>query len=327
VRDEEEEVERPSATRDPSSRVVEELTRIRTPDDRVEAAAATRIALRPHDPYTGEEIERDEVLKGYEYERGHFVTLTNDELKGLDLESSKIIDLDTFVPRHEVDPIYFDTPYYVYPDGPIALEAFRVIGAAMAETGMAGIGRITLTRRERMVMAEPHGAGMVLITLRAAEEVRPAEFGSADEPVDAEMVAIAAMIIKRRSGTFDPAAFRDRYQVALRELIEAKMKGLPIKPRTIAPPKVVNLMEALKRSLAEAQTPPGKASREIKPKRARTASDRRQRSLLLPVAGGRNAAAEPAETASTARGTRKKAAAEATSEPTSWPTTTRRRKA
>jgi hypothetical protein len=109
-------------------------------------------------------------------------------------------------------------------------------------------------------------------------------------------------------------------------LIEAKMKGLPIKPRTIAPPRVVNLMEALKRSLTEAQTPPGKASRETKPKRARTASDRRQRTLLLPVAGGRNAAAEPAETAPTARGTRKKAAAEATSEPTSRPATTRRRK-
>jgi DNA end-binding protein Ku len=87
-----------------------------------EPTAPARIALLPHDPHTGEEIERDEVVKGYEYERGQFVTLTAEELKALDVESSKIIDLETFVPRAEVDPVYFSSPYYVYPDGPIAVE-------------------------------------------------------------------------------------------------------------------------------------------------------------------------------------------------------------
>ena len=138
-----------------------------------EIGVPTRIALRPHDPYTGEEIERDQVLKGYEYERGQFVTFTPDELKALDIESSKTIDVTTFVPRAEIDPVYFNVPYYVYPDGPIATEAYRVISAAMAEAGMAGLGRLTLSRRERMVMIEPRGAGMALITLRAADEVRP----------------------------------------------------------------------------------------------------------------------------------------------------------
>ena len=131
-------------------------------DTRLEPPAPTRIALRPHDPHTGEEIEREEVAKGYEYERGQFVTFTPAELKALDVESSKIIDLETFVPRAEVDPVYFSTPYYVYPDGPIAIETFRVIGAAMAEAGEVGIGRVTLSRRERPVMVEPRGAGMVL---------------------------------------------------------------------------------------------------------------------------------------------------------------------
>jgi len=140
-------------------------------DTRSEPPAPTRVALRPHDPYTGEEIEREEVAKGYEYERGRFVTFTPVELKALDVESSKIIDLETFVPRAEVDPVYFSTPYYVYPDGPIAVETFRVIGAAMAEAGEVGIGRVTFSRRERPVMVEPRGAGMVLITLRASEEV------------------------------------------------------------------------------------------------------------------------------------------------------------
>jgi DNA end-binding protein Ku len=107
-----------------------------------------------------------------------------------------------------------------------------VIGAAMAEAGVVGIGRLTLSRRERMVMAEPRGAGvaLALFTLRAAEEVRAAQFGIAEGEPDAEMVAIAKAIIAQRTGSFDPSAYRDRYQEALRELIEAKMKGLPIKP-------------------------------------------------------------------------------------------------
>ena len=142
--------------------------------------AATRISLLPHDPRSGEEIEREEVVKGYEYERGQFVTLTAEELKALDVESSKIIDLETFVPRAEVDPVYFSTPYYVYPDGRIAVETFRVIGAAMAEAGAVGIGRVTLSRRERLIMIEPRGAGMVAITLRASEEVRAAAFDKAE---------------------------------------------------------------------------------------------------------------------------------------------------
>src|SRR5947207_6719948 len=216
------------------------------------AAPATRIALRPNDPHTAEEIERDEVRKGYEYERGQFVTFTPDELKALDVESSHTIDLTSFVPRADVDPLYFSTPYYLYPEGPVAAEAYRVISSAMAESGMAGLGRLTLSRRERMVLVEPRGAGMALITLRAAEEVRAADFSRYDGEIDEGAVSIAAMIINRKTGAFDPATFRDRYQDALRELIEAKLKGRPIAaPAVVAPPPVVDLMTALKHSLAQ----------------------------------------------------------------------------
>jgi DNA end-binding protein Ku len=101
--------------------------------------AATRITLRPHDPGTGEEIEKTEVVKGYEY-RGQFVTFTAEELKALDVESSKVIDLEKFVPRGEIDPVYFDSPYYVYPDGPIAVEPLQVIGGAVAQPfSIAGV--------------------------------------------------------------------------------------------------------------------------------------------------------------------------------------------
>ena len=221
--------------------------------------------------------------------------------KPLDLESSKVIDLETFVPRAEVDPIYFNTPYYVYPDGRIADETFGVIGAAMREADKVGIGRVTLSPRERLVMIEPRDSGLVLITLRPSEEVRAASFATADTAIDPDMVAVASMIIKRRSGHFDPTTFRDRYQEALRELIEAKMQGLPVRPRQIAPPRPVpDLMAALKRSLAQ------ETGTAAKPRR-KAAGDRRQTSLLLPVSGKKEDVAPAPATAATVRPRRRKA--------------------
>jgi DNA end-binding protein Ku len=269
-----------------------------------EFAPATPVSLRPHDPHTGEEIERDEVVKGYEVERGQFVTFTPAELKALDVESSKTIDLTSFVPRSEIDPIYFNAGYYIYPDGQIAIEAYRVISAAMADAGMAGLGRLTLSRRERMVLVEPRGAGLALITLRSAEEVRPAQFADLDGELDPEAVAIAEMIIKRKTGAFDPTTFRDRYQDALRELIEAKIKGLPIKARpATAPGSVVNLMDALKRSLAQ------EIGETVRKTKRKAAGDRRQRNLLLPMSGkGKDdAAAKRPAVRETSSKTRRKA--------------------
>jgi DNA end-binding protein Ku len=254
-----------------------------------EIGSATRIALQPVDRDTGELIERSQLARGYEFDRGQFVTFTRQELKSLDLESSHTIDLTSFVPRAEVDPIYFNAPYYVHPDGKLAAEAFRVIGAAMAEAAVAGIGRVTMARRERQVLVEPRGAGMVLITLRSADEVRPAIFGDIGGDIDAEMVAVAQAIIRRRTAAFDPSTFRDRYQEALQELIQAKLKGRVVGPAApSAPAPVIDLLAALKSSLAQEEEPPTAAkSKTQSPRKTTKTADRRQPSLLLPVAGKR----------------------------------------
>ena len=117
--------------------------------------------------------------------------------------------MEKFASRNDIDPVYFDSSYYLHPDGPIAVETLRVIGAAMAEAGVVGLGRLTLSRRERMVMVEPSGIGMALFTLRAASDVRAPQFGSAGGDLDAEMVAIARAIIAQRTGSFDPTAYAE----------------------------------------------------------------------------------------------------------------------
>jgi DNA end-binding protein Ku len=244
-----------------------------------------RVKQQLVDSETDEVVERSDVERGYEYERHQYVIIPDDELKALRIESSQTIDLDRFVKRDDIDPLYLDAPYYVYPDGKIAVETFRVIGEAMAESGRVGIGRIVLSSRERQVLVEPSGGGMLMRTLRSADEVREAEFGDAAGEADPDMVAVAKTIIERRAGEFDPEECRDRYQDALRELVESKVKGKGVVKKTAAaaPPKVIDLMEALKRSLAE-----GSGGVGAKPARkAKAAPDRRQATMLLPVEGGK----------------------------------------
>jgi len=215
------------------------------------------------------------------------------------LESSKVIDLEKFLPRDEVDPVYFNNPYYLYPDGEMAVEAIRVIAAAMADAGIVGIGRLTISRRQRMVVVDPRGSGMVLITLRAAEEVRAPQCGKADGTLDcagdhrtADREIRSQQVPRPLPGV---TAGADRSQ----DERAADQAARDFDPCTH---NRSDLMAALKRSLVQ-EPPAGKGAKTTK--RANAAPDRRQRAMLLPVAGGRKkneeAAAEPATVATRGR--------------------------
>jgi DNA end-binding protein Ku len=252
-----------------------------------------RLRTRMVDEVTGEEVERDRIVKGYQVEKDRYVVIDEEELDAIQIESSRIIDLDTFVDAGEIDRLYFDKPYFIAPEGPVGTDTFRVIQAAMRQKGKVGLGRVVISSREHLVAVEPQGGALLMTTLRAANEVKRPEQIPGEEPAaNDEAVSLAAMIIDKRAGTFDPASFRDGYQEALRELVERKaqgMRAMPAQVAAVAP--VIDLMEALKRSLANQGDHAVRAER-APPKRKRP--DARQPSLLLPVKGGKPAADEPA---------------------------------
>jgi DNA end-binding protein Ku len=269
--------------------------------NQINPATGNRISLKTFDAETGEPVERADIVKGYQYDKGQYVIVSKEELDEIQIESTRIMDLTTFVDRVQVDPLYVDAPYYIYPEKS-GMEAYRVIAKAMSDAKKAAIGTIVLSTREHPVMVEPHGPGLVMYLLRAAEEVRQSEFDFPANKLDPKMVEMAGLIMKRAAGDFDPAQFRDRYQDALRELIEAKVKGLPReKPRRFEEPgKVVDLMALLRKSIGEgpargAVKPAGKAATGKK----RTANSN-QGSLLLPIEG--KAKAKEAKTKVAAEG-------------------------
>ena len=271
-----------------------------------------RISMRTVDSETGEEVPRDKTVKGYEVEKGEYVILEPGEIDSLSVESSRVLNLGGFIKRSEVDPLYIGTPYYIYPDKG-GEEAYRVIAEAMANKKRAALGRIVLSTREHPVMVEPFLGGLMMSVLRSPDEVRKAEFNFKGGKLDAEMVELAETIMERLKGEWNPEEFRDRYQEALKELIEAKQRGMPIKkgaPVEPEPSNVVDLMAVLKKSVAGnlAKTAPAPAA---KPKRGGKV-DRRQPSMLLPVEGKAAAKTREAASNATTRNSESKPAAKAT---------------
>ena len=171
-------------------------------------------------------VERDEIVKGYEYQKGQYVTVEPDDLKRLKLETTDTIDITQFV--DEIDPIYFDAPYYLVPDGSVAEEGYRVIREALRETGKIAIGQVVISGQERIVAIRPLGRGLLGNSLHYQDEIRKPEdfFGTiGEDSADEDQLAIMDQIIKRKTRPFEADKFVDHYQAAVRELINEKLKG------------------------------------------------------------------------------------------------------
>jgi DNA end-binding protein Ku len=246
-----------------------------------------RLKQQMVDSATEEVVDPTDRVKGYQVSKGQYVTVEDDDLEALKIESTKLIEIETFVPLPEVDQVYFDASYYLAPDDRVAEEAFAVIRDAMARKKVVGIGRVVLNRRERMLMLAPRGKGILGTSLRYPYEVRKDDeyfSGISDTELPEEMLDIAEVIIDRKSGHFQPEKFTDRYEEAVVNLIKAKQAGEAfVVPEAPAPSKVVNIMDALKRSLqaegggAPARRPRAPSRKPAAPEAPRKAKARKAR--------------------------------------------------
>ena len=217
-------------------------------------ATHNRIKMIPTDPESGP-IDRADIVKGYEIEKGRYVVVTDAEIKAVKLETTRTLDIERFVDEADIDRLYWNDPYFLAPDGDMAVEAFTVIREAMRKAKKVALGRLVMHQRERLMALEAHEKGILAYTIRNRSEVREAEEIFANIKAltpPAAMVDIAARIIEQQEGPFDPSQFTDRYEDALRDLIKEKEKGHTVTaPEEPKEAEVLDLMEALKRSLGQ----------------------------------------------------------------------------
>ena len=231
-----------------------------------------RIRYLKVDADTGEEVSNEDIVKGYQVDKGRYLEVTKDEIENIALESTRTIEIDEFVPRSEIDDLYLVRPYYIVPDGKVGHDAFAVIRETIRSLDKVALARVVLTNREHVIALEARDKGLVGMLLRYPYEVRDAaEYFDdiQDVKITKDMLDLAKHIVEKKSGHFEPERFEDHYETALAELLVKKQNGLPIAAvKKPAPGNVINLMDALRQSLASddkpakapqtAKTPPAK---------------------------------------------------------------------
>jgi DNA end-binding protein Ku len=212
-----------------------------------------RIRYRKVDEETGREVESDDIIKGYQVAKGEYIEVTDEELEAIALESKRTIEIDEFVPKNEIDQLYNIRPYYIATEGKAGEEAFVVIRDVIEQMKMAALGRVVLTSREHVIALEPRGKGLMGTLLRFPYEIRNGDEIFEDIPnlkISKDMIELAKHIVETKSGHFHPEKFEDHYENALNELLRKKQKGERIEaPKQQGPAKVINLMDALRRSI------------------------------------------------------------------------------
>ena len=270
-----------------------------------------RIKYLKVDADTGEEVDNEDIMKGYKVDNDSYIEVTKEELENIALESTRTIDINEFVPRSDIDDLYLVRPYYIVPDGKVGHDAYAVIRDTIKSMDKVALATVVLTNREHVIALEARGKGLVGLLLRYPYEVRDASeyFDDIqDVKVTKDMLDLAKHIVEQKSGEFEPEKFKDHYEAALVDLINRKRNGERIidtaRPRE--PSNVINLMDALKRSLGNE----GKASNLAKGKKRKRIEG--QSEMLLPISGsGKRAAKDepkkPVKVAQSAAKSRKSA--------------------
>jgi DNA end-binding protein Ku len=221
-----------------------------------------RIRYHKVDEETGKEVAAEDIVKGYEVGKGQYIEITDEELEAVALESTRTIDIDEFVPRAEIDDLYNIRPYYIAPDGKVGQDAFVIIRQVIEQMEMVAIGRVVLTSREHIIAMEPRGKGIMGTLLRYPYEVRDEKQffeDISDTKLGKDAMDLAKHIVQSKSGHFHPEKFEDHYEKALRELIAKKQAGERIEvPKPATSGKVINLMDALRQSIAAGEGTPKK---------------------------------------------------------------------
>jgi DNA end-binding protein Ku len=233
----------------------------------INKATGSRIHLQKVDAESGETVPAEEIVKGYEAGKGSgYIEVTDEDLQAINIESTRTIDIDQFVPRDEIDDLYIYRPYYIVPDGKVGQQAFAVIRESIKKRGMVGLGRVVLSTREHVIALEPRDRGIVGLLLHYPYEVREPQSYFDDIPKEnmpKEMLDLAGHIIETMTGHFQPKKFEDRYEDALRDLIKRKQAGEQITPaRVEKPEKKMNLMDALRASLHGSDRPAASSTRK-----------------------------------------------------------------
>jgi DNA end-binding protein Ku len=263
----------------------------------VNKKTGNRLRQQLVDEVTRETVEGENKGRSYEYAKNAYIPVDDDELDAIAVESTHTIEIDSFVPREQIDERYLDSPYYIKPDDRVGQEAFAVIREAMRSKGLVGLGRVVLAKRERVILLEPWEKGLTATTLRYPYEIRDAKEYFEEIPdvrVEPDILKLAEQILQNKASDFDPSRFVDRYEEAVVAMLKKKLAGLPVSSKRSMPlpQNFTNLVDALRRSIAQEKSafaPPKKRRKRIEG----------QGEMLLPIPGkkGKQAAAKQAERA------------------------------
>ena len=263
--------------------------------NQINPKTGNRIRTVTLDGETDEEVQRRDLVKGYEFKKNTYLIVTDEDLESVRIESNAVMAVEKFVAAESVDPIYYDTGYYLAPDGKAGADVYAVLREAIEKTGQLALTRVVIGQRERTLALRVMNGGLACHTLneqRDVNDAHPLFEEAADIKPEPEMVELAIQLIKRQAGRYDPADLEDRYETRLRGMLDAKLAGEGVEPADIQVPQsnVVDLMAALKASLGQV---PEKAG----PPKRKKATDTRQTGLKLPIKGGKGKIVDKVEEA------------------------------